>query len=165
MRVAGMDVDVIMNLINVTRGTYNSWFKNGDFAVVYHELPTLVQDFRQEAVKMLRKQNQLEAVLLEGKIIAKLKIELETGEYALAKTNLGREVYSKLMTDLDTPAPKAVSGTWMQRIDNLQQFFPKPQEQIEGGIVDAEFKEIGSEQEEHQESDHVSKGQPPNDET
>jgi len=163
MRVAGMDADIVMNLIGVTRGTYNSWFKNEDFALVYHELPTLVKDHRQEAVQMLRKTNQLEAVLLEGRIIAQLKLELESGEYFLAKTNLAREVYSKLMTDLDTPAPKAVSGTWMQRIDNLQLI---NQERLEGGkVIDAEFEEIGSEQEEHQESDPVSESQSPNDET
>lgn len=164
MRVAGMNTDVVMNLIGVKRGTYNSWFKNEDFAVVYHELPTLAQDYRQEAVQMLRKQNQLEAVLLEGKMIAKLKDEIDTGEYALAKTNLGREVYSKLMTDLDTPAPKTVSGTWLQRIDSLQ-LFPHNPEQIEGGkTVDAEFEEVSIEQTEHQEGNPVSEGEPKTDE-
>lgn len=163
MRVAGMDVDVIMNLIKVTRGTYNSWFKNGDFAVVYHELPNLIQDYRQEAVQILRKNNQLEAVLLEGRIIAQLKLELESGEYSLAKTNLAREVYSKLMTDLDI-VPKIQVASWQQRIDNLQQFFPKPHDQIEGGIIDAEFEEVSSEQEEHQESELISEGKSPSDE-
>lgn len=146
MRVAGMDADIVMNLIGVTRGTYNSWFKNEDFALVYHELPTLVRDHRQEAVQMLRKDNQLEAVLLEGRIIAQLKLELESGDYSLAKTNLAREVYSKLMTDLDV-IPKVQVASWQQRIENLQQFFPGAHEQIEGGkVIDAEFEEVSSKQ-------------------
>lgn len=164
MRVAGIDTDIVMNIVGITRGTYNSWFKNENFALVYHELPTLIQDCRQEAVQMLRKQNQLEAVLLEGRIIMKLKEELDKGEYILAKTNLGREVYSKLVADLDAPAPKLASGTWMQRIDKFQQFFSKPQDQIEGGVIDAEFEEVSSEQEEHQESELISEGKSPSDE-
>lgn len=164
MRIAGMDTNIVMNIVGITRGTYNSWFKDENFALVYHELPTLIQDNRQEAVQMLRKQNQLEAVLLEGRIITKLKEELDSGEYILARTNLGREVYSKLVADLDAPATKSVSGTWVQRIGSLQQFFPRPQDQVEGGVIDAEFKEVSSEQEEHQKSDPVSESQSPSDE-
>lgn len=161
MRIAGMDTDIVMNLLGITRGTYNSWFKNEDFSLVYHELPALVRDYRQEAVQMLRKNNQLEAVLLESKIIAQLKAEIESGEYVLSKTHLAREVYSKLMSDLDVVAPKVQVATWQQRIGTIQQFLDKPREQIEGGnIVDAEFEEVSSKQEEHSESIPVSESEP-----
>ena len=158
MRIAGLDADFSMKLTSVTRGTYNSWFKNEEFALLYHELPTLIQDHRLEAVQMLRKDNQLEAVLLEGKIIAKIKEEIENGDYSLTRTHLAREVYSKLMTDLDI-VPE-VKFTWQQR---FQGFFQKPPEQI-GEAIDAEFSEVSSVTEEHQESDHVPKVQSPSDE-
>ena len=162
MRVAGMDADIVMNLIGVKRGTYNSWFKNEEFSLIYHKLPTLMQEHRQEAVQMLRKGNQLEAVLLEGKIIAQLKMEIETGEYNLAKTNLAREVYSKLMTDLDV-VPQVKSLTWEQRIIQLGR---TPEQITEGDrIVDAEFEEVSSEQTEHPKSKSLSESEPTCDET
>jgi len=158
MRIAGLDVEFSKNMTRVTRGTYNSWFKNEEFALLYHQLSVLIQDYRQEAVQMLRKDNQLEAVLLEGKIIAKIKEELETGDYKLTRTHLAREVYSKLMTDLDI-VPE-VKITWQQR---YQGFFQRQPEQI-GEAIDGEFKEIGSVKAEHQEGEPISKVQPPNDE-
>ena len=156
MRVAGMDADIVMNLIGVKRGTYNSWFKNEEFSLIYHELPALTQEHRQEAVQMLRKGNQLEAVLLEGKIIAQLKREIETGDYSLAKTNLAREVYSKLMTDLDV-TPQVKSLTYEQRILQLG----RVPEQITEGVrtIDAEFEEISSKQTEHPKSESLSEGE------
>ena len=107
----------------------------------------------------MRKDNQLEAVLLEGKIISKIKEEIEAGDYKLTRTHLAREVYSKLMTDLDI-IPE-VKFTWQQR---FQGFFQRPPEQIGEGVVDAEFSEVGSEQTQHQESDNVSDIQSPDDE-
>ena len=161
MRVAGMDADLAMNLTHISRGTYNSWFKNEEFALIYHELPELAKEYRQEAVQMLRKGNQLEAVLLEGKIIQQLKNEIETGEYNLAKTNLAREVYSKLMTDLDV-VPQVKSLTWEQRIWQLG---GTPNQLTEGEkIIDAEFEEVSSEQTEHSEGFPISEGEPSSDE-
>ena len=161
MRVAGLDVDFSKKLTSVTRGTYNSWFKSTEFAVLYHQLPNLIQDYRLEAIQLLRKDNQLEAVLLEGKIISKMKEEIETGEYILIRTNLAREVYSKLLTNLDaTPDVKVIS--WHERVEHL---YSRTPEQIEeGDAIDGEFSEVSSEPKEHQEGKPISKGQSPNDE-
>lgn len=156
MRVAGMDASVVMNLANIKRGTYNSWFKNEEFNAIYHRIPELAKEHRQEAVQMLRKGNQLEAVLLESKIIQQLKNEVESGELNLAKTNLAREVYSKLMTDLDA-APKVEITSWRQRIDYLQHVINP--EELEGGkVIDAEFEEDSSIEKEHTESKLISEG-------
>ena len=164
MRIAGLDTGLSMRLVGVSRGTYNSWFNNGEFSGIYHKLPQLMQDHRQEAIQMLRRDNQLEAVLLEGKILQRIKEEIESGELSFCKTNLAREVYSKLMTDLDA-SPKVQQATWQQRIDYLQQnFLPGTQKQIEGGMIDAEFEEVGSFEEEHQKGKPLSESQSPNDE-
>lgn len=161
MRIAGLDADFAKQLTGVTRGTYNSWFKNNGFSIVYHELPELIREHRQEAVQILRKDNQLEAVLLEGKILAKLKEEIENGEYVLVKTHLAREVYSKLMSDLDA-VPQVKVLSWQQRIQNL---FPEAPKQIPQEVtIDAEFEEISSEPSQHSEGFIISESQSPNDE-
>lgn len=161
MRVAGLDVDFSKKLTSVTRGTYNSWFKSTEFAVLYHQLPNLIQDYRLEAIQLLRKDNQLEAVLLEGKIISKMKEEIETGEYILIRTNLAREVYSKLLTNLDvSPEVKVIS--WQERVEHL---YSKVPEQIEEGeVIDGEFSEVSSEQTQRPQGDPIPNGQPPIDE-
>jgi len=145
LRVAGLDVDFCKRLVSVTRGTYNSWFKNEDFAGLYHELPTLMQEYRFEAVQLLRRQNQLDAVLLEGKIITKIKEEIDNGQLVLTRTHLAREVYSKLMTDLDI-IPEVKVFTWTDRINQLPFNQPKelPEGETGGETIDGEFSEVSS---------------------
>jgi len=162
MRVSGLDADLSMNLVGVAKGTYNSWFKNEEFATVYHQLPELIQNYRQEAVQLLRRNNQLEAVLLESKIISKLKEEIESGHYELSKTHLAREVYSKLMSDLDTVPQNVKVLSWSQRV---QQIFTKQPDQIEQGEIDGKFKEISSESLQHSEGDLITSGEQTTDET
>jgi hypothetical protein len=162
MRISGLDVDLSRQLSKVTKGTYNSWFKNDTFVGVHQKLPELAQNYRQEAIQLLRRDNQLEAVLLESKIVQKMKEEIESGEYVIIKTHLAREVYSKLMADLDAvPAVSVKSLSWSQRI---QQIYTKPPDQIEGGTVDGEFEEVSEQSAEHSESQLLQEGQPTNDE-
>ena len=164
MRVSGLDVGVSRDLIGVARSTYDSWFHHEVFVQIHRQLPDLIATHRQEAIQMLRRDNQLEAVLLEGKLIKKMKEEVDSGELKLCKTNLGREVYSKLISELDAPITAVKQLTYEQRIS---QFFPQPNEQLEQGKgehIDGEFKEIGVEQTEHQESLVAQEGEPTGDE-
>lgn len=162
MRIAGLNTDLSMKLVGVTRGTYNSWFKNGEFQAVYKKLSNLIQDHRQEAVLMLRRDNQLEAVLLEGKILAKMKEEIKTGELSICKTNLGREVYSKLISDLDVAPANIKSLTWEQRVFQLNSLAPQmiPKETT----IDGEFEEVSEQSSEHPKSLIASKGEQRSDE-
>lgn len=156
MRIAGLDADLSMKLTGVTRGTYNSWFKNEEFAAVHTKLPELIQEHRLAAIQLLRKDNQLEAILLEGKIIQKIKEEIESGHYDFVRTNLAREAYSKLLSDFEK-APGVQVLSWQQRVS---QFFPKSPEQIEEGeVIDVEFEEIGIEQTKHSQSKPTSEGE------
>ena len=117
-RIIDVELKESLKLCGLTQGTYNSWLHNEEFAALYRKRAELAVDFKAEALQMLRRDNQLQAVLLEEKIIGKMTDEINSGEYRLLKTQLGREVYSKLIADLDA-TPKTVNQTWEQRIEQL----------------------------------------------
>lgn len=148
-RVSGLGATSTRELIGIAKGTYNTWFHNEVFASIHSQLPELSFKHRQEAVQLLRRDNQLEAVLLEGKMIAKMKEEIDSGEYlfkgSFVRTNLAREVYSKLISDLDK-APAGIQVlSWQQRI---HQIFP--QQSGQGGeVIDGEFEAISGIEAEH----------------
>jgi len=159
LRVAGMGAEAARQLCGITQGTYNSWLHNEAFAELYGKRAEFAAECKQEALRLMRRTNQLQAILLEEKILAKMKVEVESGEYDLLKTNLAREVYSKLINDLDYQ-PKVASLTWAQRVQQL--FMPNQPQQIEGGeITDAEvIAETANIQEtEHQESNPLTSGE------
>lgn len=159
MRVAGMKPETAREFTGIQRGTYNTWFGDTVFVQVHQQIPNLIDDHRQEAIQMLRRDNQLQAVLLEGEIIVKMRQELITGDYNLLKSNLAKEVYSKLITDLDA-VPKNLALTWEQRILGL---FGSPEEQ--GETIDGELEEASSEQTEHPEGNILPEALPTVDET
>lgn len=149
LRVADLDTDIARKLVDVKPGTYNYWLQNPEFVELYRQRDELSAEFKQEAIQLLRRDNQLEAVLLEGKILAQMKAELASGEYQLLKSHLAREVYSKLISDLDV-VPPTETLSWEQRLRALfapmqvgAQNFPQI---VEGEVVDAEFEAV-SEQE------------------
>jgi len=136
-RVAGLDTSSTRDLIGIARGTYNTWFHNEAFVAVHRQLQELSSRYKLEAIQILRRDNQLEAVILEGKIIARMKEEIDSGEYAFVRTNLAREVYSKLITDLDK-APAGIQVlSWQQRVN---QIFPGREQG--GEIINGEFEEV-----------------------
>lgn len=157
MRIAGLDTDLSMKLTGVSRGTYNSWFKNEEFATVYHQIESLIANHRDDAIQLLRRNNQLEAVLLESKMISKIKDEIEAGHYDFTRTHLAREVYSKLMSELDKAPASIKRLSWEQRI---QQFLPGEQRQISRGvIIDGEFEEVSEQSSEHSQSKPTQEGE------
>jgi hypothetical protein len=154
LRITGLDPDTARKMSNIKLSRYNSWTNQPRFHLVYIRMEELIANKRDEAVNLLRRENQLSAIMLEEKIIKKLQEEVESGEYVLAKTNLGREVYTKLVNDLDFQ-PRTVGLTWEQRIIELSKSDPKLEEP-KGDIVDGEFVEAeGSPQEQHSESNAV----------
>ncbi len=137
LRTADIDTKAALKLIGVVRGTYNSWLQGEEFVTLYREVRKLTDEYKQEAIQLLRRDNQLEAVLLEGKIIAEMKQELKDRKYDLIRTNLAKEVYTRLLSDLDkTPTTPLIS--WEQRIANI---FTNPPEQI----VEGSYTEVNEE--------------------
>lgn len=137
MRVVDMDKPTALKLCNVKKGTYNTWCNDPEFTALYRRRDELCGLYKQEAMQLLRRDNQLAAVLLEAKIIEKMKEEIEAGFYELVRTNLAKEVYSKLIADLDV-VPQAVAMTWQNRIEQLNVVHDVKElpETIEGVIVD-----------------------------
>ena len=154
LRIVDMDVNTALTLCGVKRGTYNTWLQNDVFVSLYRRRDSFSGEHKQEAIQLLRRDNQLAAVLLESKILAKMKDEIASGELSLVKTNLAREVYSKLMSELDIQ-PKVQNLTWQQRIDQLNVGTNTPQI-AEGEVVNGDFIEATNIQEtQHQESHPV----------
>jgi len=143
LRIADVDPETARKLCNVRKGTYNSWLQDEKFVVLHRRRDEFSANFKVEAIQLLRRDNQLAAVLLEGKIITKMKEEVDSGQYELLRTNLAKEVYSKLIADLDYQ-PQALSLTWEQRIANLS--LGKPEELPESEvprIIEGEVREVG----------------------
>jgi len=140
LRITGLDPDTARKMSNVKISRYNAWTSQDKFKEIYRSLDELVADSKEEAMSLLRRENQLAAIMLEEEVIQRLREEVAAGEYTLAKTNLGREVYSKLMSDLDYQ-PKAVGLTWEERIIQLSQAplqLQTQEEVIDGIITEAE---------------------------
>lgn len=150
LRIVDIDTQPARQIVGITQGTYNTWLQNPDFVALYRRREEFSGEYKQEAIQLLRRDNQLAAVLLESKLINKMKDEIDSGEYELIRTNLAKEVYSKLITDLDV-VPQITSLTWQQRIGQMV-IEGRPQI-VEGEVVDAEVIEtVSSEQTEHTES-------------
>lgn len=157
-RVAGLNPKTCREIIGIQQGTYNTWFHQQEFAIVHRQLPDLTRDYRSEAIQILRRNNQLEAVLLEREIVDKMRDEVASGELVLCRTNLAREVYSKLISELDV-SPQVKIETWQQRV----QAIINPLRQG-GEVIDAEFETVSGEQAEHTQGDLLTGDNPQRDE-
>ncbi len=144
LRIADLDTKAALKLCGVKRDTYNSWLSQKTepsrlFVSLYRRRDEFNADYKQDAIKILRRDNQLEAVLLEGQIVAKMKEELASGEYSLVRSQLAREVYSKLITDLDAPPP-TLSISWEERLSGVLSQ-NEPEQLPAGEIIEGEFIE------------------------
>lgn len=132
LRIIDVETEAARQLCGITKGTYNTWLQNSAFVELYRRRAELAAEYKQEALQLMRRDNQLQAVLLEEKIIRKMREEIELGVYELIRTNLAREVYSRLLSDLDVQ-PQVQSLTWEQRIGQL--FMHQEPPRVEGGEV------------------------------
>jgi hypothetical protein len=131
MRVAGMDKRQALAATGLTENNYNNFMHEEDFAAFNRQVDDLFTEFQKEAVTLLRRANQLRAVILESKMLATIEQEIETGEYVLSRTPLAKEVYTRLLNEMDI-APKAPETlNWFQRIDMLVE--GTEQSRLEGG--------------------------------
>jgi len=119
LRISDVDIGTAMKLCKVPKPTYKAWLKEETFVTVYHRRDEFATEYKQEAIQLLRRHTQLQAALLEEKIIAKLQEEIESGDYVLTKTLLARDVYTRLMGDLDRQPIATTTLTWEQRFQQL----------------------------------------------
>jgi hypothetical protein len=158
LRISGVDPEVARKLSDIRVGTTNTWLHQPPFIALHRRISEFAASSKEEAIKYLRRENQLAAVLLEERLIQKMKEEVESGDYNLLRTNLAREVYTKLISDLDAPPPNT-AVTWEQRVQNL--FMPANQSAIEGHVevIDANSQTSGSQPIQLEKSSTESEGE------
>lgn len=117
-RIADVEAEASRLLTGIKKSTYNDWCSQERFITLYRRRDEFAASFKEEAIKLLRRDNQLAAVLMEEKIIAKMRAEIDSGEYNLIRTNLAKEVYTRLISELDVPEPTTIMS-WEQRVQNL----------------------------------------------
>lgn len=163
LRIIEVGPEAARQLCGITKGTYNSWMHDKEFVSLYRRRAEFSAEYRKEALQLMRRDNQLQAVLLEEKIINKMKEEIESGEYELIRTNLAKEVYAKLMGDLDYQ-PKNVALTWEKKVAQL--IAPPEVKVLEEGVtVEAVSETTGESQEEHTDSELLPEESPSSDKT
>ncbi len=149
LRICDIDPITARKMVNVALGTYNTWCNTDTvFVGLQQRREELALEYKKEAITLLRRDNQLAAVLLEEQIISKMKAEIESGNYELLKLPIAKEVYSKLMNQPNsTPTSLAVIN-WEQRWQQLvQQGEPSKPVQVIEGVPNARLSEANSSQE------------------
>ena len=122
MRIAGMeDVQQALAIVGANKGRYSTWCNNPDFVAVNRNLKELRSAHRYDAVRAIRKENQLNAAMLEQEIIEKMREEVASGELKLCKTHLGREVYIRLMSELEGTPAVLNNITWYDKVLQLRE--------------------------------------------
>jgi hypothetical protein len=138
-RIVGISPEASRDLCNIKKSSMTTWLHDAAFVQVNNQVIQLSQTHKQEAIKLLRRETQVAAIMLESSIIDKMRGEIESGDYNLIKTRIAHEVYSKLINELDiSPIPKSL--TWEQKI---AAFF------VDGG------------KNEHVEADYIEETEPP----
>ena len=157
LRIADVSSSTAMDICSVKRGRYNQWFRQStsSFVQVHRRLGDLVSEYRIEAIKELRRENQVSAVLVESKIVQRLKEEIESKQYSLIKTLIGRDVLSKLLGDMDSQPSTQMS--WEQRSTQVFQQIIQGQPnqgEIDGQVIEAETGQLNQ----HPQSQLITEG-------
>lgn len=124
LRIAGLSKTDAQEQAGMSKALYDKWVCRPEFKKVYQNLDEHVATYRGEAVAFLRRSNQLATVDLERLVIDTIAKELGDGSYkdsgSLTRSNFAREVYARLMPELDKSPDKQVNvGLWEQKILNL----------------------------------------------
>lgn len=139
-RIVGMKVEKALISSKCNQGNYNSWVARDEyFRQVNSWVGALSRTHRQEAIVLLRRENQLTAVMLEEEVINRLMEEIQSGEYVLMKLPIAKEVYNKLIAVLDAmPVVNIKNMNFLDRAKQVQEIINR-QPSIEG-----EFSEVST---------------------
>lgn len=148
-RIVGMSVQQALGASKATQGKYNDWLRrNPEFGLINGYVRDLSKTHRAEAIKLLRRSNQLTAILLEEEIMDRIIREVQSGEYDLIKTSIAKEVYNKLIAVMDaTPVFNAREINFIERARGFVQQTGQParQEVTDNGdsAIEGSFREVG----------------------
>lgn len=156
LRIAGLDKGLALATVGSSQHAYNGWVGDKKFQPIYRKVNELALEYAQEAVRLIRRDNQLAAAFLEEKIITQLTEELESGNYKLIKTQLGKEAYKLLIGELDK-TPVTLHQTWQQRVLALNS---REEILLEEGENGYHAVSEGSQTAQHTASEHGEGSQP-----
>lgn len=115
--IAGLSRGLAIDLTKVNKSSPSFWRKEDEkYALVESKAELLVNEYQEQAIKLIRRDNQVGAALLERTMIEKIREELDSGEHVLLRTHLAREVYGKLIQNLDQLDSLPQHITWQQLI-------------------------------------------------
>lgn len=161
-RIGGLNVEQALAACSKKIGSYTLWLTDPDFIRINNRRQELELVHRNEAVKLLRRENQLGAVLIEERIILEIQRELEDywlylkdrddpnitpenkhkrEEFILIKTPLARAVYDKLIQDIDAmPSIQIKKLSFADKMAVLLQGINQPVQlgtnQVQGNVVE-----------------------------
>ncbi len=119
-RIAGLSIGDSLTFVKRNMGSYNKWIMKPEFQAISRRRVELERSHRAEAIKLLRRENQIGAVIIEERIIEELMAELDNKEYNLIKTPIAKTVYDKLMQDIDTmPSIMVKKLSWVDKMEVL----------------------------------------------
>ena len=132
-RIAGLDYKLALVSAGIKKSTHDGWTENKRFSEVNKSVAELSVEYKLDAIKLLRRENQVAMVLLERELIDKLREEIATDEPKFIKTALAREVYAKIMSVMDA-VPIVAIQSWEEKVLTINS---QAQEVLEGA-----YKEI-----------------------
>jgi len=130
MRVSGLDTGTAKKMLKLKEGTYNAWLRSQSFIELHRRVPELIGSYQEEALRLLRRENRLSAILLESEILAEMREEVRNKVYKLVKTNLARTVYERVIDSIEEK-PSGVGGFRQQLLQIFNIDPNNPQQQIE----------------------------------
>jgi len=142
LRISGVKKQQALELAGGSVSDYNRWLIKPDFVEVHRNIQELFNEHRDDALRLLRKENQLNAAILERKLIDELTREVEERRYKLMRTGIARDLYTRLMSEMDK-VPDVQVLSWEQRIQQNNLYSDETKQLPEGdSIPDAEYKEV-----------------------
>jgi hypothetical protein len=120
LRIAGIPKEDALASVNSDKWGLASWNRDRNFYDVHHAVKKWEAEFKSQAIKMMRRSNQLLAAMFERDVILILMTEVATGQHKLIKTQIAKEIYAKLINDLDT-TPAVQHNSWEQNIGKIIQ--------------------------------------------
>ena len=115
LRIVGVDKQAALGSLAIPEGTYKRWVAQKRFQEVYRQREELTAEYKDEALLLLREKNYALVVSLECELLQKMRKEIKDNTPVFAKTHLGREVYTRLASEMSTK-PQIQNLTWEQLI-------------------------------------------------
>lgn len=115
LRILGLDHDTILKVLD-SEDYLSYWKKDKNFSNILKQSKKLGKTHQDEAITLVRQSNKVTMVAMEQLLARKLLQEVIDDKPMFIKTHLGREVYNRMMNQLDSVGKKNDTGAWEEMI-------------------------------------------------